>query len=85
MVKRTEAMAALDRLRYRRYDRLNEKQLQLHFVIGNTEICISFIDASSIDTATRSSSCSNVNNKMLFIITCKKCSTESADSVILKL
>ena len=82
MVKLTEAMAALDQ---RRYERLNEKQLQLHFVIGSTAICINFIDASNIETATRSSSCSNVNNKMLFIITCRKCSTESADSDILKL
>lgn len=78
-------MAALDRLRYRRYERLNEKQLQLHFVIGSTAICINFIDASSIETATRSSSWSNVNNKMLFIMTCRKCRTESADNDILKL
>ena len=77
--------AALDQRPDLRYERLNEKQLQLHFEIGSTAICINFIDASSIDTATRSSSWSNVNNKMLFIITCRKCSTESADNDILKL
>ena len=85
MVKRREVTAALDQRPDRRYERLNEKQLQLHFEIGSTAICINFMDASNMDIAMRSSSWSNVNNKMLFIITCRKCSTESADSDILKL
>ena len=65
---------------------LNEKhpRLQLHFAIGNTEICINFIDASNINIAIRSCSSSSVKIKILFIIKCKKCNTDSDDSDILK-